>query len=88
MLLRFQCDFHGCEEKPTISRVISKRSYDDGVVLVRCPSCVRLHLISDNLGWFGDKENVEDIMSAKGEEVRRSGNVDEDLVHIDPPAAA
>ena len=32
----------------------SKQSYLEGVVLVRCPGCKSLHLVADNLGWFGD----------------------------------
>lgn len=38
------------------SKEFSKQSYMEGVVLVRCPGCKRLHLIADNLGWFADKK--------------------------------
>jgi protein import protein ZIM17 len=82
MLLRFTCAHEKCEDAPTITRVISKRSYEEGVVLVRCPSCDRQHLIADHLGWFGERSTIEDIMHEKGEEVQRV--VDEGLLHVDP----
>lgn len=48
----------------------SKHSYDKGIVLVRCPGCQSLHLIADNLGWFGETCNVEELMAGKGEGIR------------------
>ena len=77
MILRFTCTHEGPTSPPpgterTHSRTISKRSYEEGVVLVRCGCCNRPHLIADNLGWFGDKnENIESILAERGEEVQR-----------------
>ena len=77
MILRFTCTHEGPTSPPsgtqrTHSRTISKRSYEEGVVLVRCGCCNRPHLIADNLGWFGDtKENIEGILAERGEEVQR-----------------
>eukprot|EP00941_MAST-03F_sp_MAST-3F-sp1_P002664 g2664.t1 len=78
MLLQFTCDYHGpkansengCNHKST--KIISKNSYETGVVLVRCERCDNLHLIADNKGFFDDKSvNIESIMRDKGEVVKR-----------------
>ena len=59
----------------------SKLSYEKGVVIVRCPSCKNLHLVSDNLGWFSkEKKNLETISKEHGikMEVKR-GTLEESL---------
>ena len=61
----------------TRSKVISKGSYEKGVVVVRCDCCDKQHLIADNLGWFGPHRNIEEILAERGEEVRRSLHADE-----------
>jgi hypothetical protein len=48
-------------------------SYNEGVVLIRCPGCEALHLMADRLGWFADEGKTTDVvqmMKARGEEVR------------------
>jgi len=88
MLLRFTCTYEACEEKPTITRIISKRSFEQGLVLVRCPSCQKQHLIADHLGWVSEKgTTIETMLEARGEEVRRALREDEELIHIDSAAA-
>jgi hypothetical protein len=52
---------------------MSKKSYQTGVVLIRCDGCRSTHLIADNLGWFDDHSvNIEDIMREQGAEVTRA----------------
>ena len=68
-----------CDTRMT--KKFSKKSYEKGVVLIRCPGCNNNHLIADNLGWFDeDGVNIEDIMKEKGEDVTRVGN---DAFHLE-----
>ncbi|UKJ87903.1 hypothetical protein MACJ_000345 [Theileria orientalis] len=63
----FTCNI--CDHRSAKS--FSKQAYNHGIVYVRCESCKSLHLISDQLGWFGDKQNIEEILSRKGHHVSK-----------------
>ena len=57
-------------------KIISKLAYTKGVVIVKCSGCSNNHLIADNLGWWPELQekgirNVEDLLLAKGETVKR-----------------
>lgn len=52
-------------------KTFCKESYEKGVVVVRCGGCNNLHLIADNLGWFGEPGNVEQLLASRGEEVKK-----------------
>lgn len=67
----FTCEV--CETKSV--RSISKQAYHQGVVLVRCEGCDKIHLMADNLGWFEDKPvNVEELMRRKNKPMLKVTN--------------
>nr|XP_037291856.1 uncharacterized protein LOC119187860 [Rhipicephalus microplus] len=83
MLLSFLCKL--CSTRAT--KLISKVSYEKGVVVIKCHGCSKHHLIADNLGWFPEpdgKRNIEEILASKGEAVRKALLKDEILEVMDP----
>lgn len=62
----FTCEV--CESKTVKS--FSKQAYHEGVVMVRCEGCDKIHLMADNLGWFEDKPvNIEELMKRKNKKI-------------------
>lgn len=50
-LITYTCGV--CETRQ--NRSFTKKSYHEGVVIVRCEGCQNLHLIADNLGFFEEE---------------------------------
>eukprot|EP01061_Rhynchopus_euleeides_P020071 TRINITY_DN32812_c0_g1_i2.p1 TRINITY_DN32812_c0_g1~~TRINITY_DN32812_c0_g1_i2.p1 ORF type:complete len:211 (+),score=64.41 TRINITY_DN32812_c0_g1_i2:71-634(+) len=70
MALLFECRV--CKTQAV--KQFSRHSYEKGVVLIQCPGCKNKHVIADNLGWFydmGENNNIEKQMSAEGQELKR-----------------
>lgn len=73
------------------AKTMSRQTYEQGVVIVRCGGCKNLHLIADRLGWFGEPGSVEDFLMQKGVEIRKGSEESyefsmEDLAGWSPPA--
>ncbi|CAL5322316.1 unnamed protein product [Camellia sinensis] len=58
-----------CETRSV--KTMCRQSYEKGMVVARCGGCNKLHLIADHLGWFGQPGSVEDLLAARGEEVKK-----------------
>jgi mitochondrial protein import protein ZIM17 len=67
MVIVFTCKV--CETRAAKS--FSRRAYDHGVVLVRCPGCENLHLVADRLGYFEDESwDLEKFLKESGGKVK------------------
>eukprot|EP01060_Flectonema_neradi_P017177 TRINITY_DN239_c3_g1_i1.p1 TRINITY_DN239_c3_g1~~TRINITY_DN239_c3_g1_i1.p1 ORF type:complete len:183 (+),score=29.42 TRINITY_DN239_c3_g1_i1:47-595(+) len=70
MAIMFECRV--CQTQAI--KQFSRSSYEKGVVLIECPGCKNKHVIADNLGWFmdmGENNNIEKQMKAEGTELKR-----------------
>ncbi|KAL6069088.1 DNL-type zinc finger protein [Balamuthia mandrillaris] len=73
LLMHYTCRVCNTREAKSFYR----QSYERGVVIIRCSSCRSLHLIADNLNWFGRGRNVEEIlMEQRGEKVTWASSSD------------
>ncbi|KAI9137729.1 DNL zinc finger-domain-containing protein, partial [Paraphysoderma sedebokerense] len=61
MLVGFTCTH--CSTRT--HKLISKTSYEKGVVIIKCDGCEVLHLVADNLGWFMEGKNIEEMVKSK-----------------------
>ena len=68
---RMQLTFTCAECDTRATKFFGKKSYQKGIVIVRCDGCQHLHLVADNLGWFGTERNIEEILAKKGQNVHR-----------------
>jgi hypothetical protein len=67
------------------AKQITKQSYHEGTVLIRCPGCQSLHLICDHIGIMGDKGwNIEDYLKEHQNQAigRPSGDAGEQIIEL------
>ena len=82
LALAFTCRV--CDTR--VQKLISRRAYESGVVIVQCEGCQNRHLIADHLGWFSHVQGstVEQILAQRGEAVTRVA-FEEDAFEVAPP---
>lgn len=56
------------------SHFMSKLAYTKGVVLIECKGCNNRHLIADNLNWFGEGKNIQEILAKKASSAKQLGS--------------
>lgn len=62
-------------------KLISKKSYYEGVVIIRCDQCKNLHLIADHLGWYDSMNKfgtIEDYFKRQ-----KNGTTDKTVIRKD-----
>ena len=50
-----------------MAKTFSRQAYENGVVLVTCPSCQNMHVLADRKGWFGEPGSAEDFLAQQGQ---------------------
>jgi hypothetical protein len=74
LIMMFTCTV--CD--PRSAKTMTRDTYDNGIVIVRCPRCQKLHLIADCLGWFGRPGSVEDFLAQQGVDVGKGSEFSAD----------
>jgi hypothetical protein len=86
MMMLFTCG--KCDTRA--AKAFSKKSYNQGVVIVECPGCKAKHLVADHLGWFGSKGTIEDFAKETGAKIDKriaDNTLELTLEDLDPTRA-
>ena len=69
-------------------KFMSKKAYNEGVVIIKCDGCKNLHLMADHLQWFDTTKaatgTIEEIMRKKGESVTKLNFDPKEIKSNDP----
>ncbi|KAJ9594981.1 hypothetical protein L9F63_013703 [Diploptera punctata] len=70
--------------KPKVAKLTGRFQLVYTFVIVCCQGCNSRHLIADNLKWFSNNKNIEDILATKGEAEMKVTN-HEVFLEVVPP---
>jgi protein import protein ZIM17 len=70
LIMMFTCKV--CDTRS--AKTMTRDTYDNGIVIVRCPRCQKLHLIADRLWWFGEPGSGKDFLAQQGVDVRKGSD--------------
>lgn len=65
-------------------KFMSKKAYEQGVVIIKCPGCDANHLIADHLGWYDtlNKVGTLETMYQKLGRSKEINNSDTGLIEL------